>query len=460
VYKLLLIRKYLLRRRIAWVALLAVMLCTAMVLVVISVMGGWLNMFKSSFRGMTSDIVVRAESLTGYPYYQEMIDGITRLPQVKAAVPVIQTFGLINIGNQKRKPVEVVGFPIGQIGNVSSFPQTLYRQWTLEHKAVPSFGLLPGGKYEQWAGRRARNPLSRPGMIVTDPVIDLGSRQKPPKAMYELPTTLTLLPVLPGEAMKAEDAVTPAFWIVDNSRSQIYQLDSDRVYVPLDELQKDLRMSATGGADGDPARVTEIQIKAVDGADLNAVRDQVQGVVDKVRDNHFPWPDDFPLQVATWQQVQAKFIDFVEHEVVLTTTLFGVISLVAILLIFCMFYMIVVEKTKDIGIIKSVGATGGGILMLFLGYGLAIGIVGGGLGLTLAYGVVHNINELHAWLGREMGIVIWDPEAYQFAKIPNTMDPKVAFWVLVVAMVSALVGAVVPAIRAARKNPVEALRYE
>ena len=58
-YKLLLIRKYLLKRRIAWVALVAVMLCTAMVLVVISVMGGWLEMFKNSFRGMTSDVVVQ-----------------------------------------------------------------------------------------------------------------------------------------------------------------------------------------------------------------------------------------------------------------------------------------------------------------------------------------------------------------------------------------------------------------
>jgi ABC-type lipoprotein release transport system permease subunit len=69
-YKLLLIRKYLLKRRIAWVALVAVMLCTAMVLVVISVMGGWLAMFKTSFRGMTSDIVVQGQSEVGFPYWK------------------------------------------------------------------------------------------------------------------------------------------------------------------------------------------------------------------------------------------------------------------------------------------------------------------------------------------------------------------------------------------------------
>ena len=63
------------------------------------------------------------------------------------------------------------------------------------------------------------------------------------------------------------------------------------------------------------------------------------------------------------------------------TFLFGIISLVAVFLIFCIFYMIVVEKTKDIGIIKSVGATAGGVAGIFLGYGLAIGIVGASLGL-------------------------------------------------------------------------------
>ena len=61
-----LIFKYLLKRRIAWVALAAVMLCTTMVLVVISVMGGWLNMFKQSFHGLTGDVIVKSESLEGF----------------------------------------------------------------------------------------------------------------------------------------------------------------------------------------------------------------------------------------------------------------------------------------------------------------------------------------------------------------------------------------------------------
>src|ERR1700730_3649817 len=86
-----LILKYLRKRRIAWWALLAVTLCTTMVLVVISVMGGWLDMFEHSFQRLTGDIVVesRDDSLVGFPYYQEMIDRMVKEPGIAAAVPTI-----------------------------------------------------------------------------------------------------------------------------------------------------------------------------------------------------------------------------------------------------------------------------------------------------------------------------------------------------------------------------------
>src|SRR2546421_7327694 len=109
-YKLLLILKYLRKRRIAWVSLVAVMLCTAMVLVVISVMGGWLRMFRASFHGLSGDVIVAGKSLAGFPYYQEMIDRIGQLPEVDAAIPTIRTYGLINIDNQIREGVQVIAF--------------------------------------------------------------------------------------------------------------------------------------------------------------------------------------------------------------------------------------------------------------------------------------------------------------------------------------------------------------
>jgi len=167
-----------------------------------------------------------------------------------------------------------------------------------------------------------------------------------------------------------------------------------------------------------------------------------------------------PIVVETWEQRQAPILSAVENEKGLLVILFAIISVVAIFLIFCIFFMIVVEKTRDIGIIKSVGATGWGVAAIFLGYGLAIGIVGSGLGLLLGYLVVHNINELHRWLGTAFGVHIWDPRTYVFDTIPNKLEPTDVMVIAAVAIISSVLGALVPAIRAARMNPVEALRWE
>lgn len=133
-YKTLLILKYLRKRRIAWVSLLAVTLCTTMVIVVMSVMSGWLSMFRESARGLTGEVVISRKSLSGFGNYQEVINQLSELSVgnrkiVKAAVPTIETFGLINIGGKIQAGVQVMGLPIESIGQVNNFPQSLYRQY-------------------------------------------------------------------------------------------------------------------------------------------------------------------------------------------------------------------------------------------------------------------------------------------------------------------------------------------
>ena len=459
-YKLLLILKYLRKRRIAWVSLIAVMLCTTMVIVVISVMGGWLRMFRESFHSISGDIIVQGRSMLGFPHYHEMIKRIEALRDVKAAAPVIRSFGLVNINNQIRSGVSVIGYP-PNISQVNGFTTSLFRMTGAKEL---SFGLIPDHDYRTPPGfsSRGKDPRTWDGMIVGDGVIGLrknkeGNVDRDTDVIFNAYVVLTVMPLSPEKATPdLTDKTMRFFWIVDDSRTKVYLYDSNTVYVAFDALQQDLQMDAR---DNEPARASDIQIALKPGANLAAARDKIARIVDDVTTSH-GYDFRFPYSVKTWEETHATFLGAVEKEKVLVTFLFSIISVVAIFLIFCIFYMIVVEKTKDIGTVKSVGATSVGVAQVFLGYGLAIGIVGSGLGFTLAWLIVHFINQLHDWLGKAMGIQVWNPEIYLFDTIPNTMNPKEVTIIVAIAIVSSVLGALVPAMRAAQMHPVEALRWE
>lgn len=498
-YKLHLILKYLRKRRIAWVSLIAVMLCTAMVIVVISVMGGWLRMFKESFHNITGDIVISRRSLTGFPRYKEMIAEIEKLPQVAGVAPTLHTFGLININNNIRDGVQVIGLPLEKMNHVNAFRTSLNRQHIelkerlADKQASPeerdairrlleapaSFEKpYPPDTYRQFLPD-AKGDVSRwPGIIVGAGVVGIGRNKegelRRPAGLYTVWARLGVLGLNDDSvSLDVSDKVERAYWIVDDSRTGVWQYDSSTVYVPFDILQRDLRMdeqtvtdAATGQQRVESARTTDIRVGLKPDADLWDTRDQIEAIVRSVADADGMTFEMDPLRVQTWQEFNAKYIAAIENEKQLVTILFGIISIVAIFLIFCIFYMIVVEKTKDIGIIKSVGATSKGVAGIFLGYGLAIGIVGASLGLLAGYLVVHNINEIHTWIGDvTMWLFserkqVWNPEVYAFDTIPNTMNPREVGVIMVVAVIASVVGALVPALRAARLHPVEALRWE
>ena len=490
--KILLILKYLRRRRIAWVSLAAVTLCTTMVLVVISVMGGWLRMFRASFHGLNGDVIVSSSLLTGFPYYEEMIQKIGELPDVGQghAVPVIQTYGLLNLYKQRIYGFQVLGFPIEQIGQVNDFPKSLYRQYqkplqeelarlhekelTPEQQAkfdaahLPSFAKQNRDFYDGYIRRNA-NFDTIDGMIAGIGVIDIHKdpsgvmvgREGVKEFKYQEPIPLTLIR-MDEESLSSPGAnprVVHNYVVVDDSHTGIYAEDSKTVYVPFDKLQSDLAMDQSKNGD-QPARTSQIWIRIRPGADLSKACEKIQGICDEVVAAH---PEKaIPVRVNTWEQQEGitTYLHAIENEKLLMTILFGIISIVAIFLIFCIFYMIVQEKTRDIGIIKSVGASNRSVAGIFLGYGLAIGVVGAGLGWLFGYLIIHNINFLHAQLAIWFHVKIWNPEVYAFDTIPSTMNPPEVAVIVSVAVVAAVAGAVVPALRAAWMTPVEALRWE
>jgi lipoprotein-releasing system permease protein len=470
-----LVRTYIFKRRIGWVSVIAIMLCTAMVLVVISVMGGWLQTFKQKFRGMSGDIVVYRPGLAGFAGYEEMLAAIRADKDVDEALPLIRAIGLLNILNQRVEGVQVTGLDIEKFSKFNAFRESLWRQYKkpIEQGETPppvaSFDLLPNVPYEAYRPGD-RLALRRPGMIVGGPIVGFRKNDKgavtEPAGVFSLWARLEVVPIEPGYRSITDMTPVPnLYWIVDASLTQLYQLDENSVYVPFDVLQSDMKMTArTVVEEGKevtlPARCSEIQIKLKPGVDRAAVINRLRPTLLAI-DSQFNTDTIMTsLRVETWEKLREDFLNAVENEKGLVTFLFALISIVAIFLIFCILYMIVVEKTRDIGILKSIGTSATGIASIFIGYGLAIGVVGASGGLIIGFIILRYINEIHKGIASLTGRPIWDPKVYAFDRIPSEMDPNTAVVVFLVAVMSAVVGALVPAIRAARMHPIEALRFE
>lgn len=216
-----------------------------------------------------------------------------------------------------------------------------------------------------------------------------------------------------------------------------------------------------------PARTSQILISLKPGVDYRAARETIEETWISFRDSlslAFDAPEQELLsfvKVQTWEQMQAGFIAAVEKEKNLVTVLFGVVMLVAVVLIGLVFWMIVEKKTKDIGVLKSMGASSPGIAGVFVAYAVAIGIVGAVLGSIGGSVFVHYINEVQDLLASiNPSFRVWSPDVYSFDRIPNVVKTHDIIWISIAAVAASILGALIPAIHASAVWPVRALRYE
>ncbi len=236
--------------------------------------------------------------------------------------------------------------------------------------------------------------------------------------------------------------------VVDIYESKMSEYDATLAFMPLEALQN---LRGMFDAETNVRYATSILIKLKPGTDLNAARDQLQA--------RFPIKD-YPYRIQTWRDMQGPLLQAVQLETTLLNILLFLIIAVAGFGILATFYMIVVEKTRDVGILKSLGAPSRGVMSIFLGYGFSLGMVGSGVGLLLGLLFVHYINEIAAGLEVVTGRPIFDPTVYYFQQIPTIVEYPTILGVMIGAILIAGLASILPARRAAKLHPVEALRYE
>lgn len=234
--------------------------------------------------------------------------------------------------------------------------------------------------------------------------------------------------------------------VVDVYKSGMSEYDANLVFCNLEYLQEMRGMIDPQSGKG---AVTTLKIRLKDYEDAPQVVRSLQ--------NAFP-PHLFT--VRTWEQKQGPLLAAVDIEAAILNVLLFLIIAVAGFGILAIFYMIVVEKTRDIGILKALGASSRGVMSIFLTYGLALGLVGSGVGAVLGLLFVRYINEIEGLLAIIMGRKVFDERIYYFPSIPTQVNAVMVISVAFGAIVIAVLASVLPARRASRLHPVQALRYE
>lgn len=232
--------------------------------------------------------------------------------------------------------------------------------------------------------------------------------------------------------------------VVDTFRSGMNEYDTSIVLMNLEELQKNRGMIASG-----QDAITSIHIRLKNYDDAPDVVARLKAA--------FPASE---VNIRTWEDKQGLLLSAVEVETAILNVLLFLIIAVAGFGILAIFFMIVVEKTRDIGILKSLGASSGGVMSIFLSYGLGLGIVGSSAGVMIGLVFVRYINEIEDALSWLTGRKVFDEKIYYFAEIPTQVNPWMVFFVALGAVAIAVLASVLPARRASRLHPVRALRFD
>jgi lipoprotein-releasing system permease protein len=437
--------RYLRKRRVVLLSIAAVALSTALLIVVASLFNGFINAFEQSAVDGMGDVVLSPEK--NFAGYEELEKRLEEIKQVEATAATLSAQGLLHLGKGNVRAAEIWGIEPAKFGKVTAFDKSL-----LKTKQATSAG---SGDIIGYVGIGV---LAEPNEKTDE--YDVNGAERMIGQQFVITTGSTSL--TSGSAIGGKDKEqkfrrkTIQFTMAGAVFTGIYYFDSRLVYLPIEQLSRtifpDLQEPVAG----------RIQIKLRKGADTELAIAEIRGVWKVFASEKLGW-EDYDIRttmIETSRQMQSRYIAEIRKQMGVLLLIFGVVSLSAVLLIFCIFYMIVETRRKDIAIMKSCGADSGSIALIFVGFGAFVGILGTLLGTAAGYIVTKNINEVEGWIRVVFGLKLWKASVYMFSRIPTEVYWQAVWWIVLSAILGAMIGAVIPALSAAITRPVKVLRYE
>ena len=378
-------------------------------IVVLAVMNGFEKSLKEKILGTYAHIIVLKAGQEGLDHYEEAAKKVDAVKGVVSAAPFILSQVMLSSASNV-SGVVLKGIDPNLVGKVTDLASNLKAGslQDLQKGRDNVAGIILGVELAKHLGVSMNDTLQ-----VISPLGNM--------------TPMGMMPKM------------RRFAVVGIFQSGMYEYDNSLAYISIPVAQKFFDM-------GD--RVTGIEIKTGDIYRVKEIAKEIRRSLG------------FPFWTKDWMEMNRNLFSALRLEKIAMFIILVLIVLVAAFNIISTLIMVVMEKNKDIAILKSMGASSRGIMRIFLIEGLVIGVVGTFLGAVFGLLAAFNLEKITDFVEHLFGFKILSSDVYYIDKLPSQVNPLDVTLILVTAITISLVATIYPSWRASKLDPAEALRYE
>lgn len=387
-------------------------------IVVIAVMSGFGKDLRDKILGTTSHVVVTNVTREGVTGYESVIKEARAVPGVQAAAPFVLKQVMLT---HKNNTVGVV---------LRGIDPVLEKETSdLDKNLVDGqLSFLTDGLPQE---NPAATPTTRQGIILGNELArSLGVFTGDVIGLVSPAARMTPLGIIPNLQLVQ---------VVGMFESGMYEYDSSLAFISLASAQKIFHLKD---------RVTGVEIKVDDLERAGEIGRELQERLG------------FPYHVRDWMQMNRNLFAALKLEKTVMFIILILIILVAAFNIISTLFMVVMDKAKDIAILKAMGASRRSIMKIFSLQGLIIGLTGTGAGVIAGFTIVPNINEIVGVLESVFNFKAFPSDIYYLNKLPSEIQYMDSLLIIIFSIGICYLASLYPAWRASRLDPIDGLRYE
>ena len=429
---------------IVGVALSALALC-----VVVAVMGGFGADLKRKILGNNAHVRLESKKVGGFTNWRDLADELRLVPGVRAVTPVAGGESMASSASNtagvllRGVDTDTIGTVIDLLANIEVGKFQYLNEPKLLANLPPNepIGLGPGGEVylkgpdlkgytskldaelDPSVKEAVNEPDEYPGIVI--------GRELAKSLHVYVGDEITLVSPLGDLGPMGLMPKSRRFRVAAVFYSGMYEYDASQAYVKLEQAQDFLDLKQN---------VTALEIRLEDAEKVDAVRPLIEKQVKR---------DD--VRVRDWKELNKNLFSALKLEKIATFVILCLAILVASFCILCTLLLMVTEKSKEIAILKSLGASDGSILAIFMGEGMLIGAIGTYFGVATGFAAIKGLTVFGLRL---------DPEVYYVDRLPISADFTDFVLVALSAFVITTLATIYPALAASHLRPVDGIRYE